>query len=154
MPPIPPPCQSLVDEIESLKQQRSDLQAQLQAASPGHKGPLVAGIRNLSTLINAKQPQLDACVVQHGGPPPPQPLAASLIGGTARLTTDRSLPGEPFVVPGILWGLLFDGPRYIVAITAFPEWAFDTTPVANTLGPAAMLFDPNITRVRQLGLAH
>lgn len=149
--PVPTQCQALDDEIEELKQERRDLQAELQSAPTGEKPRLAREIRRLTTLIDAKQTELDGCVAQYGGPPPPQALASSFTG-TMSLTTNRSYSGEPFTAP-TLWGLLFDGPRTQVFVTAFPSWVINTTaaaprPIPTPFGP---VFGPNMTTITQKG---
>ena len=145
--PVPYQCQALADEIEELKQERAALQTQLLSAQPGDKPHLARQIRRLYSLINAKKPALDACVAQYGGPPPPSPLAVSFTG-TMSLTTDRNYPGEPFGAP-TTWGLLFDGPRTQVFVTAFPPWVIDTTTAAPPPlpWPFGGVFGPNITTI-------
>ena len=50
------------------------------------------------------------------------------------------------------WGLLFDGSRTQVFVTALPPWPLDTTALANTVaGPWPFLFGPNITTISQIG---
>lgn len=150
-PPIPPQCQALATELDQLKQERADLQAQLQTAATPQKAALASQIKHLNFLINAKKPALDACMLQYGGPPPPAPIASTLTG-TLTLTTDRGFVGEPFT-DAVTWGLLFDGPRTHVFVTSFLPWMLNTTALANTVsGPFfSGFFGPNITTIRQTG---
>jgi len=150
--PVPTQCQELADEIEGLKQESEALETELSSAPPQNKPGLVRQIARLNSLIDAKQTALDACVAQYGGPPPPPPLAVSFTG-TMSLTTDRNYPGEPFGAP-TTWGLLFDGPRTQVFVTAFPAWVIDTTTAAPPPPPWPFggVFGPtNITTIFQIG---
>lgn len=140
---VPVKCQTLADEIESLLQRQDELQAQLDSASPGEKSGIIRRVMRLGSLINAKEIALNACIVQYGGPPPPQPIASSFMG-TMSLTTDSNFKGEPFVAP-TAWGLLFDGPRTQVFVTAFPSWVIDTTSAAPP--QFGFMFGTNITTI-------
>lgn len=67
------------------------------------------------------------------------------------LTTDRSFSGEPFTAP-TTWGLLFDGPRTQVFVTALPNWTIDTNSAAPPPlpWPFDSVFGPNITTISQI----
>lgn len=148
--PVPTQCQALADEIEAIKQDRNDLQTELKTAPTGQKAMLARQIARLNALINAKEPALDNCIAQHGGPQPPQPLATSFTGMMS-LTTNVSFAGEPFGA-STSWGLLFDGPRTQVFVTAFPAWVIDTTVAAPTPPwPFGNVFGPNITTISLTG---
>ena len=144
--PIPSQCASLEDEINGLKQARSDLQEELSTAATGAKARLVMQIKRISALIAAKQPALDACIIEYGGGPVPQPIATSLVGMMS-FVTDRNLSGEPYSAD-LAWGLMFDGGRTQVSTIAFPELHIDTTALADQVaGFWKFLFGPNITTI-------
>jgi hypothetical protein len=127
---VPAQCQSLADEIQSLMDERRDLQSDLQEAAPGEKPFLIAQIKKLNALIAAKKPALDSCISQFGGPPPPPPLAVTFTG-TATITTGASFAPGPFTA-GVTLGLLFDGSRTQVFIASFPP--VSTQPFSTPVG--------------------
>jgi hypothetical protein len=59
---VPIQCQALKNEINGLKQERTDLQAELQTAPTGSKAGLVAQIKNLNAMISEKSQELNACI--------------------------------------------------------------------------------------------
>ena len=152
--PVPTECKPLDEELKALLRDRTDLQAQQRSASPGLKGAFTAGIKHLNLLIHAKTAAFDGCVAQHAktgqqdASTNPSPIASSF-SGTATVTTDRRLKGEPFFFPVVTFGLSFNGPRTQSSITVFADWTTDTTLAANDLsGPLSFLFGANTTTVR------
>lgn len=73
MPNLSPTCQKIKTQLDSLKGEKKDLQADLQEAAPGGKSALVKQIKALDPKINAKQKELDECVKKHPYTPPAPP---------------------------------------------------------------------------------
>jgi hypothetical protein len=138
---VPPQCVELANAIESLVQERRDLQEELQSAAPGQKPGLVAQIRALNRQIAAASDALADCIANSPPPPPPPPPLAATFTGTATITTTNSSAPGPFTA-AVQLGLLFDGNRTSVLITSFP-------PIATQ--PFSTPFGNNVTTVTKTG---
>lgn len=71
--PLSPICQKIQNQIDSLKQEKKSLQAELQDASPGQKSALAKKIKALDPQITAKNTALQACIKKNPYVPPPPP---------------------------------------------------------------------------------
>jgi hypothetical protein len=127
---VPIQCQALKNEINGLKQERTDLQAELQTAPTGSKAGLVAQIKNLNAMISEKSQELNACIAKFGGES--QPIICTL-SGEFSLRTSVNFTGEPFQ-QAVSWGFLFNDLRTIADVTTLPDIVFDTTALANQIG--------------------
>ncbi|HEY3052426.1 MAG TPA: M23 family metallopeptidase [Thermoanaerobaculia bacterium] len=56
-----PSCQSIANEIASLKKDRTDFQNDLKKASPGQKSAIASEIKKINAQIAAKEKQLQKC---------------------------------------------------------------------------------------------
>jgi ribosomal protein L29 len=54
-------CEQLKQQVESLKLEKSDLQAQLHTASPGQKPGIAAQIKAINKTLAQLKKQLEAC---------------------------------------------------------------------------------------------
>ena len=127
-------CENIKQEIESLKTERADLQAELLIASPNQKPFIASQIKELTQQISLKQKELDACL----GTVPP--LLTTFIG-TSKLTISYPSITDP-LIDSVTLGLWFSSSRTSVSITSFPNIvspAFDTS-----LGK-------NVTTVKKIG---
>ena len=95
-------CQEIADEIATLKQERSDLQADLHGVpgepkpSPSQKAFISAQIKELTAQIDLKEEELRTCL---GLPPALPAVACPLTGGTTTITTSNSAFPGPFLLP-------------------------------------------------------
>jgi hypothetical protein len=131
--PIPAACQSIQDEIDGLRQERNELQEELQHAAPGEKPALLRLIRRLNLQLAGLQKQLDDCVASQPPEPPPLPPIEAIFTGTSELTTTwASAPGPYF--NDLRFKLLISGDRTVITITNFPviSTSFDTPLGTNT----------------------
>jgi hypothetical protein len=71
--PIPPACQIIQDEIDSLRQERNELQEELHHAAPREKPTLLQLIRRINLQLHGLQTQLDDCIASQPPEPPPLP---------------------------------------------------------------------------------
>jgi hypothetical protein len=109
-------CQSIADEVADLKQERSDLQADLQGLnrepgepkpSPSEKAAIAAKIKRVTAKIDDKERELRECL----GAPEPLPAVTCPIVGTAVLATSSSTFPGPFPLPAVP-GLRFSSPNH------------------------------------------
>lgn len=138
--PVPHQCRELAAEIDALKQDIASYQADLRAAAPNQKPWLARQIGSLQAQVRALQPRLNACIAQHGGPPPPAPLESSFCG-EARMTTTHFLARGSFTSAQCI-GLSFNGARTEVSITVFPDII---------VGPIQTDLGENTITVRRIG---
>ena len=59
---LPAACRPIQNQIDALRIEISQLQAELRFAAPSEKPPLIAQIRNLQSQVTALQAQLDRCI--------------------------------------------------------------------------------------------
>jgi hypothetical protein len=59
---LPAACRPIQSQIDALRSEISQLQAELRFAAPSEKPPLIAQIRNLQSQVTALQAQLDRCI--------------------------------------------------------------------------------------------
>jgi hypothetical protein len=121
MPPIPPKCQALKDELDALMQERADLQLDLQSAAGSGKASIVAGIRRLAAQINQKRLAFDECL---GIQPLPAPLVAFLSGF---LSFFAPMANPTTGVVPVTLVLTFDGPDRSQVDLQFPMIVFPGT---------------------------
>ena len=72
-PPVPDPCKHVVDQINSLKRQITNLQTELKKAPTPHKPDLVDRIRGLNAEVKAKNVELTQCRINNPTPSPEIP---------------------------------------------------------------------------------
>jgi len=67
--PVIDPCKAIVDEINSLKRQITNLQTELKKAPTNQKSELVEMIRGLNAEVKAKNVELNQCRINNSQPP-------------------------------------------------------------------------------------
>jgi hypothetical protein len=148
-------CQSIADEVADLKQERSDLQADLQGLnlqpgeprpSPSQKAAIAANIKRVTATIDTKERELRECL----GVPQPLPAVTCPIVGTAVVATSSSAFAGPFALAAVPT-LTFLSPTHTAVelapiSTTLPSFAVPSTPCTDTVSiqiPGAMgSFDP------------
>jgi hypothetical protein len=131
--PIPAACQSIQNEIDSLRQERSELQKELQHAPPSEKPALLLLIRRINLQLGGLQKQLDDCIASQPPEPPPLPPIEAIFTGTSELTTTYPMAPGPYV-NDIRFKVLINGERTVITILNFPviSTSFDTPVGSNT----------------------
>jgi len=117
---VPLVCVPIQKELEGLKIERSDLQAELKQGVGSQKQGKAGQIMNLLSQITAKQKELTNCAKANGGKPD---LNATLTG-TATMTTNNPKVAGPFAVK-VAIGVLY--PRWLhdeLLINIFPDIVF------------------------------
>jgi hypothetical protein len=135
-------CQSIADEVAGLKQERSDLQADLQGLnrqpgeprpSPSQKAAIAAEIKRVTAKIDEKERELRECL----GAPQPLPAVTCPIVGTAVVATSSSAFPGPFILP-VVPVLTFLSPNHTAVelapiSTSLPPFAVPSTPCTDTV---------------------
>jgi hypothetical protein len=67
--PVPDPCKSIIDQVNSLKRQIINLQTELTEAPTNQKSELVEMIRGLNAELKAKNLELNQCRINNSQPP-------------------------------------------------------------------------------------
>jgi hypothetical protein len=148
-------CQSIADDVADLKQERSDLQRDLQGLdrepgepkpSPSEKAAIAAEIRRVTARIDEKDRELRECL----GAPQPLPAVTCPIVGTAVVATSSSTFPGPFALSTVPT-LTFLSPAHTAAelapiSTSLPSFAVPSSPCTDTVSiqiPGATgTFDP------------
>lgn len=148
-------CQSIADEVAELKQERSDLQADLQGLNrePGEPRPsssqkaaIAAEIKRVTETIEDKERELRECL----GAPQPLPAVTCPIVGTVVVATSSSAFPGPFPLSAVPT-LTFLSPNHTAVelapiSTSLPSFAVPATPCTDTVSihiPGATgSFDP------------
>jgi hypothetical protein len=134
---VPAACQSLQKELQGLKAERSDLQAELPKAGSG-KAAIASQIKKLIPQIVAKEKELNKCAIAHGGKPD---LAASF-NGTATMTTNNPKVAGPFV-------------QKVTINVVYLAWLHDQIRISNfppiSVGPFSTPIGDNTTTVTLVG---
>jgi hypothetical protein len=127
--------------MEPLKQERADLQLQLQTAATPEKAALATKIKQLTQSISDKKRLFDACVRGPADELPDQPLDVSFTGIMS--LTKPSLPGTPPLPTN--WTLRVNGPRTEVYLRKFesPPWRLNTSSIL----PSRWWLAPTVTTV-------
>ena len=68
-PSAPDPCKHVVDQINSLKRQITNLQTELKKAPTQYKPDLVDRIRGLNAEVKAQNVELNQCRINNSQPP-------------------------------------------------------------------------------------
>jgi hypothetical protein len=148
-------CQNIADDVANLKQERSDLQADLQGLnrepgepkpSPSQKAAIAAEIKRVTARIDEKERELRECL---GAPQPLPAVTCPIIGVVVVATSSSTFPG-PIAVPAVPT-LTFLSPTHtgvgLAPIsTSLPPFAVPMTPCTDTVSiqiPGATgIFDP------------
>ena len=128
----PAACQSIQDEINSVRQERAALQDELQHAAPAEKPDLLRRIRALGLQLGGLQMQLDDCLASQPPEPPQLPPIEAIFTGTTELTTTyESAPGPYF--QDVTFKLVIYN-NEVITLTFFPtiKVSFDTPLGTNT----------------------
>jgi hypothetical protein len=148
-------CQPIADEVAELKQERSDLQADLQGLnrqpgeprpSPSQKAAIAADIKRVTETINTKERELRECL----GTPEPLPAITCPIVGTAVVATSSSSFPGPTPLPAVATLTFLSPTHTAVALapisTSLPSFPVASTPCTDTVSiqiPGATgSFDP------------
>jgi hypothetical protein len=131
--PIPAACESIQDEIDSLRQERNELQEELQHAPPSEKPALPRLIRRINLQLGGLREQLDDCIASQPAEPPTLPPIEAILTGTSELTTTYASSPGPYY-NHVRFKVLINGERTVITITKFPaiSTSFDTPLGTNT----------------------
>lgn len=138
---FPMACSPIAVEIEELKAERADLQAELQQAPTGQKAALATRIKALNRRIQVLEDRLADCLRDTPPPPPPAPPLEAVFTGTATITTSNTSAPGPFTA-AVTIGVIFNAARTFVGITSFPP--IPTAPFPTPIGD-------NVTTVSRSG---
>ncbi|MBU7581838.1 MAG: hypothetical protein KAF91_02810 [Nostoc sp. TH1S01] len=125
-------CIDIKQELEALVAERTDLQDELDTASPNQKPAIISQIKQLNKQISLKRNELDACLGIENVPP-----LLTTFTGTSKLTTSYPSAPGPFI-NSITLGLFFSAGKTTlrsVQITSFPNIVTDPfdTPIGKNV---------------------
>lgn len=128
-------CQAIADKVADLKQERSDLQAELHGLpgeprpGPAQKAVIVAGIKKLTSKIEAKEEEHRVCL---GLPVPLPTVTCPMAGATSTIVTSNSTFSGPFLL-AVTPVLTFFSPRHA---------RVDVAAMTTTIGPIPIPSSP------------
>src|SRR5688572_6534130 len=114
---IPPECQGIKNQIDSLKQALQSLQQEYSAAPASEKpfiGEQIEAVRDELENLNAR---LAECIAGQPPPPPPPPPWELVFTGVATITTTSSTAPGPFVEAFRL-KVVLNGERTVISLTS------------------------------------